>query len=105
MSRPLHVAVLDDDVGIAEELAPWQEIPGLERLTVLRRHVGDEAELAAAVQGATVLAVMRERTAITAGLLDRLPELKLVPHQDYGTWQSIVLRQMKHLKVEWTHKL
>ncbi|MBZ4422688.1 cytochrome P450 [Myxococcus sp. RHSTA-1-4] len=35
-------------------------------------------------------------------LLDKLPELKLVPGQDYGTWQSIVLRQMKHLKVEWT---
>lgn len=34
-------------------------------------------------------------------LLDKLPELRLVPHQDYGTWQSIVLRQMKHLKVEW----
>jgi cytochrome P450 len=35
-------------------------------------------------------------------LLDKLPELKLVPGQDHGTWQSIVLRQMKHLKVEWT---
>ncbi|MCP3142985.1 cytochrome P450 [Pyxidicoccus xibeiensis] len=35
-------------------------------------------------------------------LLDRLPDLRLVPKQDYGTWQSIVLRQMKHLKVEWT---
>lgn len=35
-------------------------------------------------------------------LLDRLPALTLVPNQDYGTWQSIVLRQMKHLKVEWT---
>lgn len=35
-------------------------------------------------------------------LMDRLPELKLVPQQDYGIWQSIVLRQMKHLKVEWT---
>ncbi|MFP2904326.1 cytochrome P450 [Pyxidicoccus sp. 3LFB2] len=34
-------------------------------------------------------------------LLDRLPALKLVPHQDHGTWQSIVLRQMKHLRVEW----
>lgn len=35
-------------------------------------------------------------------LLDRLPALKLVPGQDHGIWQSIVLRQMKHLKVEWT---
>lgn len=35
-------------------------------------------------------------------LLDRLPDPRLVPGQDFGTWQSIVLRQMKHLKVEWT---
>lgn len=35
-------------------------------------------------------------------LMDLLPDLKLVPNQDYGIWQSIVLRQMKHLKVEWT---
>ncbi|ABF90377.1 cytochrome P450 family protein [Myxococcus xanthus DK 1622] len=35
-------------------------------------------------------------------LLDRLPDPKLVPGQDFGTWQSLVLRQMKHLKVEWT---
>ncbi|WP_164012044.1 cytochrome P450 [Pyxidicoccus trucidator] len=35
-------------------------------------------------------------------LLDRLPVLKLVPNQDHGTWQSLVLRQMKHLKVEWS---
>lgn len=35
-------------------------------------------------------------------LLDRLPELRLVSGQDFGIWQSLVLRQMKHLLVEWT---
>ena len=35
-------------------------------------------------------------------LLDHLEDPRLVPGQDFGTWQSIVLRQMKHLRVEWT---
>ncbi|MCP3103984.1 cytochrome P450 [Myxococcus sp. K15C18031901] len=35
-------------------------------------------------------------------LLDHLEAPRLVPGQDFGIWQSIVLRQMKHLKVEWT---
>ncbi len=35
-------------------------------------------------------------------LLDRLPDPKLIAGQDFGTTQNLVLRQMKHLKVEWT---
>jgi len=35
-------------------------------------------------------------------LLDRLPTPQLVADQDFGTSQSLVLRQMKHLKVVWT---
>lgn len=35
-------------------------------------------------------------------LLDALEDPRMVVGQDHGTWQSIVLRQMRHLKVEWT---
>ncbi|WP_205696864.1 cytochrome P450 [Conexibacter sp. SYSU D00693] len=38
----------------------------------------------------------------TNALLDRLPELRLVDGQDHGVWQSLVLRQMRHLRVAWT---
>ncbi|WP_320672685.1 cytochrome P450 [Patulibacter defluvii] len=37
----------------------------------------------------------------TEALLDRLPPLRLVPDQDHGIWQSVVLRQMRHLRVTW----
>jgi phosphoglycerate dehydrogenase-like enzyme len=74
----MRVAVLDDYLGLAEELAPWRSIPGLTDLVVLRRHVPDEAALAEALAGVAALSVMRERTPITATLLDRLRDLKLL---------------------------
>ncbi|MFY1829470.1 cytochrome P450 [Myxococcus fulvus] len=44
----------------------------------------------------------RLQTQITTRILvEAVAQPRLVPHQDYGTWQSIVLRQMRHLKVEW----
>ncbi|AKF84338.1 cytochrome P450 [Myxococcus fulvus 124B02] len=44
----------------------------------------------------------RLQTQITTRLLvEAVGNPRLVPNQDYGTWQSIVLRQMRHLKVEW----
>jgi cytochrome P450 len=34
-------------------------------------------------------------------LLERIPEMRLVPDQDFEPTQSFVLRGMKHLRVEW----
>lgn len=50
--------------------------------------------------GAPLMRLQYEIT--TNALLDRLPDLRLVPDQDHGIWQSLVLRQMQHLHVTWT---
>lgn len=57
-------------------------------VTVWNDHVDDEKVLAARLAGTEALVLIRERTPITAGLLDRLPNLRLIsqrgvyPHID-----------------------
>jgi phosphoglycerate dehydrogenase-like enzyme len=53
-------------------LAPDVEV------TVLAEHLADEDELVAALAGTEIVVVMRERTPMTASLLDRLPALQLL---------------------------
>ena len=74
----MRVVVLDDYQGIAAEMADWRRAgPDIE-LHALRRHIDDEAALAAELAGAPVVVAMRERTAFRASLFDALPDLKLL---------------------------
>lgn len=76
MATPHPVAVLDDYQQVAEELADWRRA-GLE-LTAFSEHVSDEDELVEALAGFEIVVAMRERTSFTEGLLQRLPELRLL---------------------------
>lgn len=75
---PLRVVVLDDYQGVAMESADWDRLgPELE-LTVVNRHIADEQSLLEVLGRAEVLVAMRERTALSRQVFDRLPDLRLV---------------------------
>ncbi len=73
----MRCVILDDYQGVATSYADWSVLPGV-AVTALREHLPDQDDLVAAVGDAEVLVVMRERTPLTASLLDRLPGLRLV---------------------------
>jgi phosphoglycerate dehydrogenase-like enzyme len=72
-----RVAVLDDYQGRAHELADWSSLGPAVEVTYFHRPMAGE-ELALALSGFEVLVLMRERTALPRGLLERLPDLRLV---------------------------
>lgn len=71
----MTIAVLDDYAGVALTLADWT---GLGDVTVFSDTITDLDALAARLAPFEVLCVMRERTPMTAELMARLPNLKLI---------------------------
>jgi D-3-phosphoglycerate dehydrogenase len=83
----MHIAILDDYADTLRTLACFDRLAG-HHVTVWTDHVQDEDTLAARLQDTEALVLIRERTAIRASLLDRLPKLRLIsqrsvfPHID-----------------------
>ena len=83
----MKVAVLDDWFDTLKTLPCFAKLKEHD-VTVFTDHVEDVAHLARRLEPFTALALFRERTAITADLLERLPRLKLIsqrsvyPHID-----------------------
>lgn len=83
----MKVHILDDWFDTLRGLPCFARLEGHE-VTVWTDHVDDPAVLGARLSEAEALVLFRERTAITAELLDRLPALKLIsqrsvyPHID-----------------------
>lgn len=79
MADPLpRIAVLDDTQGIAAGSADWSRLEGRAALTIFREPFADEDDAAARLAPFAVVVPMRERTALPASLLERLPALELV---------------------------
>jgi phosphoglycerate dehydrogenase-like enzyme len=74
----IKIAVLDDYQNIALKMADWSSIPGSPEIKVFNDHVSDVERLVQRLLPFDVLCIMRERTPMTATLLDRLPNLKLI---------------------------
>jgi phosphoglycerate dehydrogenase-like enzyme len=72
-----RVAILDDYLGMALELAPWSSLDRAE-LTVFREPIGDPERLVVALQPFDVVCAMRERTPLPATVIERLPNLRLL---------------------------
>ena len=72
-----RIAVLDDHQGVALTSADWSRLPAGCTVDVSRERLVGE-NLVAFLDGARAVVVMRERTAVDAALLDRLPGLELV---------------------------
>lgn len=74
----LHCLILDDYQNVALSLADWTSLQPTVQTTALTQHFDNEDELVRHIEHADILVVMRERTPLTAELIGRLPNLKLV---------------------------
>lgn len=72
------IAILDDYQRIALQMADWSRLQAAHAVSVLDRHIADEAELAQVLAPFEVIGIMRERTPFRRSLLERLPKLKLL---------------------------
>ena len=70
-------AVLDDYQRVALSSADWALSDRVD-VSVLHRHVADEAELASLIGDCEIVVIMRERTPFTKSLFAQLPNLKLL---------------------------
>src|SRR4026208_1950669 len=70
-------AVLDDYQRVALSSADWALGDRVD-VSVLHRHVADEAELASLIGDCEIVFIMRERTPFTKSLFAQLPNLKLL---------------------------
>jgi D-3-phosphoglycerate dehydrogenase len=83
----MNVAILDDWFDTLRALPCFERLAG-HRVTVFTDHVTEDDALAARLAEADALVLIRERTAIRAPLLERLPRLRLIsqrsvyPHID-----------------------
>lgn len=74
----MKIAILDDYQGVALQMAEWSSIPGNPEIKVFHDHVDELETLVQRLLPFDVLCIMRERTSMSAALLDRLPNLKLI---------------------------
>jgi phosphoglycerate dehydrogenase-like enzyme len=77
MQRP-RIAIIDDYQELALELADWSPVTARADVTVFTRPWRDEDEIAATLAPFDVIVLLRERTAVPARLLERLPRLRYV---------------------------
>ena len=83
----MRIAILDDYTDSVRGLDAFAGLSGHD-VTVQTQHIGDLDTLADHLAGVEAIALNRERTRITADLLDRLPDLRMLsnsggyPHID-----------------------
>ncbi|MBM3599326.1 MAG: D-2-hydroxyacid dehydrogenase family protein [Alphaproteobacteria bacterium] len=82
----MKVAILDDWFDTLRTLPCFAKLAGHD-VTVWTDHVEDEGVLAERLRETEALVLFRERTAIRAGLLDRLPKLRLISQR--SVWPHI----------------
>jgi phosphoglycerate dehydrogenase-like enzyme len=75
---PVTVAVLDDWQDVALSVADWSPLAGRADVVRYTDHLQDVDALVDRLAGADVIVAMRERTPFPAGLLARLPRLRLL---------------------------
>jgi D-3-phosphoglycerate dehydrogenase / 2-oxoglutarate reductase len=99
----VKISILDDYFDTLRTLACFATVTGHE-IEVWNDHVQDTDVLAARLKDAECLVLIRERTKIQSGLLERLPKLKLIsqrsvyPHIDVETCTrlGIVVSSSQH---------
>lgn len=85
----MKIAILDDWFDTLRRLPCFARLAGHE-VTIWNDHLADDEALARRLQDTEALVLIRERTAIRAALVDRLPHLRLIsqrsvyPHIDIG---------------------
>src|SRR3989441_6585816 len=98
----MRIAILDDYQGIAMKSADWSSIPGHPEIKVFTDHVSDLETLAQRLLPFEILCIMRERTPMTAALIERLPNLKLIASTGARN-AAIDLEAARHRHVDVVH--
>ncbi|HZS64881.1 MAG TPA: D-2-hydroxyacid dehydrogenase family protein [Xanthobacteraceae bacterium] len=70
-------AILDDYYSVALQLADWSRVPEV-AFKVFNQPFRGSDEVIAALQGAGIICVMRERTSFPRRVIEGLPDLKLI---------------------------
>ena len=99
----MKVTILDDVFDTLRGLPCFAKLSGFD-VTVWNDHVEDQDELARRLADTQVLVLIRERTAIRAPLLERLPKLRLIsqrsvyPHIDIDacTRRGVIVSSDQH---------
>jgi D-3-phosphoglycerate dehydrogenase len=100
----MKISILDDYHDTLRTLACFGKLAGHE-VTIWNDHVQDVDALAQRLADAEVLVLIRERTAIRAPLIERLPKLRLIsqrsvyPHIDIDacTRRGVIVSSSQHL--------
>jgi phosphoglycerate dehydrogenase-like enzyme len=74
----MKIAVLDDWQGVAKTSADWSELAARAEIRFFEDAVADEDTAAARLEDFDIVMSMRERTPFPAGLIARLPKLKML---------------------------
>lgn len=74
----VDIIVLDDYQGVALQMADWSRLEAQGRVDVLREQVQGPDELVRVLSPYDAVVLMRERTALPAAVIDRLPRLQLI---------------------------
>lgn len=74
----VKIVILDDYQDVALASAPWEQLPPEASIERFTDHLDNQDALAERLRDADVVVVMRERTPMTAELLERLPRLRLI---------------------------
>src|ERR1700732_378669 len=72
------IAVLDDYQGAALKMADWSGLANRAQVDVFNDHLADPDAVVKRLQPYDIVCVMRERTPLRRGVLERLPNLKLI---------------------------
>ena len=77
-TRSPRIAILDDYQNVALGLADWTDIRARAEITVFHDTLRDPDEVVARLLPFEAVCVMRERTPLPRGILERLPNLKFI---------------------------
>jgi phosphoglycerate dehydrogenase-like enzyme len=87
-ARGVKIAVLDDYQNVGRSFADWASLAPRAEGVFFHDHVSDLDQLAARLADFEVVVLMRERTAMDANLIARLPKLKLIV--TVGMWNAAI---------------
>ena len=73
-----RIAVLDDYQDVALSLADWSVLDTRATITVFNDHLADSDAVVERLQPFDIVCVMRERTAMTRTIIERLPKLRMI---------------------------
>ena len=74
----MKIALLDDYQRVARTSADWSQLPAGHTLEVFHEHLGDGDAVVRKLAEFDIVMAMRERTPFPAGVLEKLPQLKLL---------------------------